>query len=305
MKQTIIIHGATSFLGKNFLWSLIPDGYKIIIFSRISQDLSFIPKTSNIVIHKYTSLEELFERDLAIDKNSFFYEFSWYGVFNDKRNHEEQFTINVPLIMNSIKLAKHCDSKHWIGIGSQAEYGNLDCKISETMSCKPTTMYGKSKLLCSQLAEELCIAYNIEFTWLRLFSLYGPKDNHEWFIQYIIKSLLNNQEIDMTLGEQKWDYLYIDDAVEILNHILIKNKGIGITNYASGVNIKLKDFVLLAKKLCNSKSIINFGKVPYREDQVMNMEADIKKLISELFWKPKFDYEYGINQIIKGIKNEM
>jgi len=303
MKQTIIIHGATSFLGKNFLWSLIPDGYKIIIFSRISQDLSFIPESSNIVIHKYTSLEELFERDLAIDKNSFFYEFSWYGVFNDKRNDEEQFTINVPLIMNSIKLAKHCDSKQWIGIGSQAEYGNLDCKISESMRCKPTTMYGKSKLLCSQLAEELCIANNIEFTWLRLFSLYGPKDNHQWFVHYLVERLLNNDEIDMTMGEQKWDYLYIDDAIEILKKILMISQGLGIANYASGINITLKEFVLLAKELSNSKSIINFGKIPYRDDQVMNMEADISKISNLLDWKAKCNYSYGLKTIIEDYKN--
>mgnify|MGYP000149635840 CR=1 FL=1 len=52
----------------------------------------------------------------------------------------------------------------------------------------------------------------------------------------------------------------IDDAIEILKKILMTSQGLGIANYASGINITLKDFVLLAKELSNSKSVNKIAK---------------------------------------------
>ncbi len=302
MKLTVVIHGASSFLGKNFIQSLNPKEFNIIVFSRINQNVDFL--SEEIIVYNYSDLDELLDENLNIEVNSFFYEFSWHGVFNDKRNDQEQLTINIPLMINSVKLAKKIKSKHWIGIGSQAEYGLLNFKITESNKCNPTTLYGKSKLFCSQITQELCMLYGIGFTWLRLFSLYGPNDSHDWFVYYLVRRLLNDEEINMTAGEQKWDYLYIDDAVDVLRIILDKNKSLGITNYASGKNIKLKDFVLLAKKIAGSKSIINFGKIPYRKDQVMNMEVDVSKICNLLGWQTKFSYADGLEKLIKEYKNE-
>jgi len=178
MNPKIIIHGASSFLGKNFTKSLIENGYEIFILSRPSSNLSFLPNKKEIKIFRYNHIEEILQKKILSNLNyNIFFEFSWYGVFNDKRNDPQQLTINIPLIINSIKIAKHLHSKHWIGFGSQAEYGIHNYKISEETPCNPTTLYGKAKYICSQIANILCTAYGIEYTWLRIFSLYGPNDN--------------------------------------------------------------------------------------------------------------------------------
>ena len=44
---------------------------------------------------------------------------------------------------------------------------------------------------------------------------YGPGDNPARFVTYIVHSLLKNVErIDLTKGEQKRDFIYIDDVVD-------------------------------------------------------------------------------------------
>ncbi len=298
----IIIHGASGFLGKHFLRKLILEDIPVIVIARESSRLPVAEGNPLVKIFRYRhSLSELSTQHIAASASVFF-EFSWHGVFGSERNSEEQELVNVPLITSSVKFAKELNARHWIGIGSQAEYGNLNKRISESDECRPTTNYGKAKLTCSGISASLCRDAGIDHSWLRLFSVYGPDDNHEWLIQYLIKEMLNNREINVTKGEQLWDYLYIDDISEMF--FKLKDAGgVGIANLGSGKGIQVKYIVEKIKEFTNSDSKINFGAIPYRDDQVMLMEADITKLSNHLNWFPKISMEEGLKKTIDFIKN--
>jgi len=304
----IIIHGANSFLGRSFIKGILNNSnFHISIIAREQTNLSYLKNTKieNHIYRYKTSLLEIEKIVLYSRSKILFFDFSWSGVYNDARNSIEQFTINIPMIINSVKLAKRLNVSHWISFGSQAEYGIIDNIITEETICNPTTLYGKSKLICSNIAKEMCNSLDMKFTWLRLFSLYGPNDNHKWFVHYLIDELTNNRDVDMTLGKQLWDYLYIEDAVCVLKKIVDTDIALGIVNYASGNSIQLKEFVLIAKELLNSKSQINFGAVEYREDQVMNMKPDISKLLNLLNWNASNSYKDGLEKFIKGQNEQL
>lgn len=297
----IVLHGASSFLGRNLVRKFIANKIPATILARESSDLSFIGESEHINILKYKkSLNEISANSIHL-KKPVFLEFSWHGVFGSDRNVPEQISINIPLTISSVEFAHTINTSHWIGIGSQAEYGNLDKRIHESDPTVPTTLYGKSKLMCSQISSELCKSYSIEHSWLRLFSVYGPDDNHEWLIQYLIREMLLNHEVNVTKGEQAWDYLYIDDIAEMLLK-LIDSSGVGIANLGSGRAIPVKIIVNMIKELTHSESKINFGAIPYRPDQVMLMEADNKKLTSHLNWQATTSMEEGLKNTINFLK---
>ena len=298
----IIIHGASGFLGKHFVAKLISENIPAVIIARESSQIKLPANHPLVKIHRYRkNISELTAENFQVS-NPVFFEFSWSGVFGSERNSESQLTENIPLITSSINLAHALKSAHWIGIGSQAEYGNLNKKISENDECHPTTLYGKAKLQCSELSAELCKKFSMEHSWLRLFSVYGPDDNHQWLIQYLIEEMLSNREINVTKGEQFWDYLYIDDVSEMLFK-LAHNRGAGIANLGSGKAVQVKYIIEKIKEFTNSKSKINFGALPYRDDQVMFMEADITKLSSHLNWRPNISIEEGLQKTIDFIKS--
>lgn len=299
MQKKIVIHGASSFLGKHFIEFLLNTNNMVIAIARETSKLRDYESTKNLVIMRYKeSLKELMERSLIDLSGSIFYEFSWQGVFGTERNNPEQYTVNIPLMISSVEFAKYINVKHWIGIGSQAEYGNLAKKAQETDECKPTTLYSKSKLICSQITNDLCASFNIDYTWIRLFSPYGPDSNHDWLIPSLIKNMIQNKPVNTTLGKQRWDYLYIDDVVEALFR-LPASKGLGIANLGSGKVVLIRDVINKIKELINSNSKINFGAIPYRTDQLMYMEADISKISNQLNWHPKTDLTSGLSKTIE------
>lgn len=296
----IVIHGATSFIGKHLIKRLLSEKIPLVVISRSSSDLSAYQNNSLIRIFRYTdSVNEINAKDIQLN-NPVFFEFAWKGVFGSERNEETQLSVNVPLIRDTIQLAHRLNSYHWIGIGSQAEYGNLNKRISETDKCEPTTLYGKAKLECSLLSANLCREYGLQHSWLRLFSVYGPDDNHEWLIQYLIKEMLHGNEVNVTKGEQVWDYLYIDDMVDALIK-LSGRPGVGIANIGTGKGVSVRTIIEKIHELTGSNSKINFGVIPYRDDQVMLMEADITKLSSHLDWEPKIDIEEGLKRTVSSL----
>ena len=44
--------------------------------------------------------------------------------------------------------------------------------------------------------------------------MYGPNDDENKFVLFLIKKILQNESIQLTKCEQKRDFIYIDDLVE-------------------------------------------------------------------------------------------
>jgi UDP-glucose 4-epimerase len=300
----IIIHGASGFLGKHFLKRLLSENIPVVILAREASLIPVVESNPLVTVYRYKESPEILAGQNIQVQSPVFFEFSWQGVFGSERNKEDQSTVNIPLIRSSIQLASRFNSKHWIGIGSQAEYGNLDKCISENDVCRPTSEYGKAKLACAELSGELCDKLGMDHSWLRLFSVYGPDDNHDWLIQYLIKEMLNNKDVNVTKGEQFWDYLYIDDVTEMF-YKLKDATGVGIANLGSGKGVQVKYIIEKIKELTNSNSKINFGAVPYRDDQVMLMEADITKLSKHLDWYPKTNIDEGLQRTVEFLKAKL
>ena len=67
----------------------------------------------------------------------------------------------------------------------------------------------------------------------------------------------------------------------------------------SGNVVSIKELVLLIKELTkNTNTKLNFGKIPYRENELMLSKADISGLV-KLGWQPKFTLTEGLTEYIK------
>src|SRR5262249_42554197 len=131
----IIIHGASSFIGRHFIRMLSKSNFNVCVLARQQSKIGYLEDCQKIRIIRYNkSLEEIDSLSIGFNR-PIFYEFSWHGVFGSERNDPQQLLINIPLMLNSVNFSNKCNASHWIGIGSQAEYGNLDKKINETDEC--------------------------------------------------------------------------------------------------------------------------------------------------------------------------
>jgi nucleoside-diphosphate-sugar epimerase len=300
--MVIVVTGGTGFIGAAVVMQILANGYKPVVLIRKDSNLERLKNLHGITYLVYDSLEEdaLTEQMNAWQPDSFIH-LAWKGVSGAERNEAYQITENIFTTLQSVKLAGKTGCKQWIGIGSQAEYGNLNCKISEVFATLPTTLYGKAKLSACWAAMGLCESLNIRSSWIRVFSTYGVGDQPNWFIPYIAGELLKGNSPLLTKCEQLWDYLYVDDAAAAILSVVKKNVT-GIYNIGSGKTISLKYIVDLIRNEINPAIKIQYGAVPYRPDQVMHLEADIAKIQSATAWKAEISIEEGIKRIVKDLK---
>ena len=129
--------------------------------------------------------------------------------------------------------------------------------------------------------------------------MYGPNDDKSKFTTSIFGSLKKNMpKIELTPGEQKRDFIYIDDVVGA--YILLLNKrniGLQFSEYdiGSGKAVSIREFVELAKKISKSDTILIFGAKPYSHHEIMTSVANISPL-TKLGWKPSIELPYGIKE---------
>ena len=220
----------------------------------------------------------------------------WWGVGNIHRDDERQME-NLPRFKNNASAAVTAQYKLIIGVGSQAELGPVHGEISENQPDNPTTRYGEAKVAARKLLFDATGTSKIRTVWLRIFSTYGPLDSSGWLIPDIINSLIKDEPKDLTYGDQDWSYLHAYDLAQAVLTIIDQDKFQGIVNVGNPKTQKIKDVALLISRILQKRNLLNFGAIPYRNDQVMELRPLCEKL-TQFDWRPLVEIEDGLRNMI-------
>lgn len=301
--KTILLTGVTGFLGSNLLEALLAANYTIIGLKRSTSDVWRIKEFLNDGKLKLIDVDKFpIDNIFAEEHIDILIHSAWGGLKADDRNsisiQLENFDFAIKLFHLSIKAGVN----KIISFGSQAEYGHYEGRVDENYPCNPTDAYGMTKMFTSRLLKTLAEQSNTKWFWVRLFSLFGPKEDGKWFLPFAINKMLKNDDIYLTKCEQRYDYLFVKDFCKGIILLLDSEKS-GVYNFSSNSSIQLKEILLMIKDITNSKSDLNFGALEYRENQVMRMEGDSTKFYKTFSFDPDFDLKYSLSKTISFYKN--
>lgn len=285
----VLLTGATGFLGSHLAYSLLKAGYKVLAYKRKESNIWRVRDVAKeIAWYDTEKIDKPFIENKKI--NCILHTATAYGRHGEKFSHLAETNILFPLKL--IELSNYYESDTFI---------NTDTTLEKNVN-----PYSLSK---KHFYEWLRIAYNnSKVINIKLEHIYGPKDDNGKFINYIIDGCLRNiPEIKLTTGEQKRDFLYIDDAVAgylcILKQVNnLSGKFINI-ELGSGTSFAIKDVVNMIGALTGSRSQFLFGAIPFREKEAMDSKADISFLKS-LAWQPKIALETGLQITIREMEDK-
>ena len=186
--------------------------------------------------------------------------------------------------------------KRIITVGSQAEYGITTGCVEENYVCKPNTQYGIYKYKLFEETFQLCVKKGIQYKAPRIFSVYGPNDNEETLVMSCINKMVVGKPCYLTMCNQEWDYLFVDDAVEALIALTERECMDGVYNLGSGDCRLLKEYVYEMKAILNSKSEIVFGAVSYPSSGIVNVHPSIERIAREVNWRANTSFKEGIGK---------
>ena len=295
-----LVTGASGHVGAFLTKALLARGCEVAALVRPQSDLWRVADVLDQVKVIYGTLGDLTNTRKVLGdwKPEIVFHCAWEGVTGAARNDPAQITLNVAGSLELFEAVRDAGMKVWVGLGSQAEYGAVEGKLSEELLPKPVTAYGVAKLCLCLMTEKLCSMTDTRFLWLRLLAVYGPMDDPRHLLPSVINQLLDGERPALTPGEQRWDYLYIDDAAEAVCRLVLETRASGVFNLGAGEARTVRSLAETARDLINPSLPLGFGDVPYRPDQVMYLEGDIAKLIGATGWRPQVTLEDGLQRTL-------
>lgn len=298
-KKVALFTGLTGFIGSNICRELIKRGFKIYGLRRSNSSFEKIKDVYKSIT--WINIQNnAWEDELNGEKIDVLIHSAWEGVSIDLRDNWEIQLKNFDFSRLVYKVAANHGASRIISLGSQAEYGRYSEIVSENLVPMPIDAYGAIKLLTLNYLQSFAQKVNIEWYWIRVFSVFGHDENDNWLVPHVIKKLRKKERIELTGCKQVYDYLHIDDFVNNFIRILIsRSDNSGIYNLCSGKGVEIKNLLIqIAGHFPDSQSLLDFDKIPYRDNQNMFIVGNSDKFESVFGKMSKEDFNKSIEKTI-------
>lgn len=250
----IIVTGGAGFIGSNIVKGLNQRGIKDILVVDDLTDGTKFTNLADLQIQDYLDKEDFLSR--ILNKDSFgaelqaiFHEGAcsttteWNGQFMMKNNYEY-----------SKSLLHYCLERgtSFLYASSAATYGEGKIFKEELQYEKPLNVYGYSKFLFDQYVRRILPQAQSQIAGFRYFNVYGPNEQHKGSmasVAYHLHQQLPKVGIVKLFegcdgygpGEQRRDFVYVDDVVKVNLWFFDHPQRSGIFNVGSGASQSFND----------------------------------------------------------------
>ncbi|APY59662.1 CDP-paratose synthase [Salmonella enterica] len=273
----ILIMGAFGFLGSR-LTSYFESRHTVIGLARKRNNEATI---NNII---YTTENNWIEKIVEFEPNIIINTIACYGRHNEPATALIESNILMPIrVLESI---------------SSLDAVFINCGTSLPPN---TSLYAYTKQKANELAAAIIDKVCGKYIELKLEHFYGAFDGDDKFTSMVIRRCLSNQPVKLTSGLQQRDFLYIKDLLTAFDCIISN-----VNNFpkfhsievGSGKAISIREYVETVKNITKSNSIIEFGVVKERANELMYSCADIAEL-EKIGWKREFSLVDALTEIIE------
>jgi ADP-L-glycero-D-manno-heptose 6-epimerase len=290
----ILVTGGAGFIGSNLAKRLTGDGHEITVVDDFSSGhwSNLIHFEGDVVtadiaqpggiLQDLPAFEAIFHQASITDTT----------VHDQRRmmhNNVEGFRVILDLAMKWKSRVIWASSASINGRGQPPN--------AETQPPDPLNVYACSKLLMERLAGQYADRLKHPIVGLRYFNVYGPGEDHKGKFASMIHQLAKQMRAGQRprifkAGEQKRDFVYLDDVIQANLKALEAKKG-GVFNVGCGVAFTFNQVVSELNRALGTDLPPDYFENPYSFTQDWT-QADLTHAREGLGYDPKFDLKKGV-----------
>jgi nucleoside-diphosphate-sugar epimerase len=165
----------------------------------------------------------------------------------------------------------------------------------------PVCLYAATKQAFEALLTFYVEARGLRAVTLKIFDTYGPDDPRPKLMSALIKAAKAGTPLDLTAGDQRMDFLHIDDAVAAFlaaAERLRAGKVAAMERYAlsSGRKVSVKELAAIVEQAAGKKLATRWGARSYRRREVMEPWSGGAALPG---WQAAIPLETGIADLVR------
>lgn len=296
-----VISGASCSMGTALVRQMTEKGISVTVLCRRGSTRNSEFENMPGVSIRYLEMSEYSaaQNDTG-EKYDVFFHLAWDDRKSPRtRNDVYLQKENLGYALDAVGLAYRLGCHTFVGLGSQAEYGRYEGKLTGKTPTFPETAYGAAKLCAGEMTRIEAHRLGMAHEWVRVLSVFGPKDSENTMIKSAIVKLTGGEVPQFTKGEQKWDYLFCEDAARALFSVAKSGVDGKIYPLGSGVARPLSEYICEIRDTVSPGAKIDLGAVPYAPGQVMYLCADISELTADTGFVPITSFSDGIKSFIE------
>jgi dTDP-6-deoxy-L-talose 4-dehydrogenase (NAD+) len=255
----ILLTGATGFVGRQVLRELTGRNFRVRLLVRDGKQDRIPP---SVMIEKVIATADLWSESAAwwadacrgVDT---VIHVAWYAE-PDQYLHSPK---NRECMAGTLRLAQgaiEAKVRRFIGIGTCFEYDLSAGRLSIETPLRPSTPYAEAKATTFTALSQSLLQRGLEFSWCRLFYLYGEGEDERRLVPYLRGKLMAGEPAELSSGQQIRDYLDVREA----GRMIVENAlgaGQGPVNICSGTPVSIRQ---LAERIADEygrRDLLKFG----------------------------------------------
>jgi ADP-L-glycero-D-manno-heptose 6-epimerase len=244
--MSVIVTGGAGFIGSNLIRGLNARG---IVDIWVVDNIGSSHKFKNLIgcefkqyLHK-DDFRNLVRENKFNDKvSAIFHQGACSNTMELNGNYmlDNNYQYSIDLLDFAIR-----NEIHFIYASSAAVYGAGTQFKEDRVNESPLNVYGYSKFIFDELVRERLNETKSQIVGLRYFNVYGPRENHKGQMASVSYHLFNQMSEGGALklfegsggypaGEQRRDFVYVDDVVKVNLEFLDHPERSGIYNCGTG-----------------------------------------------------------------------
>jgi nucleoside-diphosphate-sugar epimerase len=297
--KKVLLTGGSGFIGRNAISELLLKDYEVHV-----ADIAPISGLhSGAILHECNLFDFQQQKNLLHKiKPTHLLHFAWYAIPGKFWFSTE----NMRWVQASLELLHNFTEEGGLRVvfaGTCAEYDWSESLCSEaSTNLIPKTFYGICKNSLQQIYNSFCHKKSISNAWGRIFFLYGPYENPDRLVPYVILALLNGRKAFCTNGRQIRDFMHVSDVASAFVALLDSDVN-GPVNIASGQAVEVKEIMEMIALKIKKPELLQLGALPFPENEPLILKADVQRLQKEVGWIPRFSLDKGLDNTIQWWKD--
>lgn len=302
--QRVLVTGGAGFIGRWIVAQCLKQGYQVVVYDNLQAgSVDHLLEFSDHIdfyeadILDVATLQAVMEE---VQPTIVFHMAALHFIPYCNAHPQETLRVNVEGTYNVLEAAARAGVRTAVVASSGAIYPSVEGLIPETLPPAPVDIYGLSKLLTEQVAEQFARTTDMACVAARLFNTYGPFETNPHLIPHIIASLQQGPVVELGNIHTKRDYIYVEDVARLLIALGEQVRaGYEVVNVGTGREYSAKEIVETLSELMGQEIEIRIDPGRVRRVDKLHQQADTTRLQQLTGMLPKVTLREGLARLLQ------
>jgi nucleoside-diphosphate-sugar epimerase len=301
--RRVLVTGSTGFIGRYLVRQLVAGGAEVwcgVLPTEIPVGRGLLPAQAPQIP---LDVREAASVNHAIDKSEpeIVFHLAAVGVTDPNGDPHAALAVNTHGTIHLLEALREQPPTRIVLVGTCYEYGARETREG----LDPFNIYAASKVAAWAFARAYWRVFDLPVVLARLFQVYGPGQAPDTLIPSGIHAALDGEDFPMTPGEQRRDFIFVEDVAAGL---MALGRATGVDgcslDVGTGQAHSVRQVVQQIWSIVGAQSQLLPGALPYRPGAPMHLVADVEPTVQRTGWRATTSLEAGLRATVQEIAQE-